>query len=262
MAQARPARRRSGPVEHAAALHEEYFRTRDPRVREQLMEAHAGLARALARRFKRRPHTLDDLTQVAFLGLLKAIDGFDPTRGLQFSTYGAQTILGDLKRHLRDHSWGIRPSRRVHDLYLAVERALDDLSQALGRPPTVGEVASRIDACDEDVLEAMEAATGRRLQSLDSPIGEGVSLSDAIGANDRALVGVERRLTVDALLGRLPSRDQEVLRMRFERQMSQVEIARVLGGSQMQISRALTRSLGRLRAMADTDSGMRAVLAE
>jgi RNA polymerase sigma-B factor len=237
-----------------AALHEEYFDTRDPWVREQLLACHAGLARALARRFARRGHSLDDLTQVAFLGLLKAIDGFDPHRGLQFSTYAMPTILGELKRHMRDQSWGIRPPRRVHDLYLEVERAVDDLAQELGRRPTIPELAAELDLPEEDVLEATEAASGRQLTSLELPTPHGIPLSDALAGEDRCLGDVERSLAVASLLGRLPHDDEKVLRMRFDQDMTQLEIARALGRSQMQVSRTLARSLERLRSLAEAEA--------
>jgi RNA polymerase sigma-B factor len=218
------------------------------------MDSHAGLARALAKRFARRGHSIEDLTQVAFLGLLKAIDGFDPNRGLQFSTYAMPTILGELKRHMRDQSWGIRPPRRVHDLYLAVERAVDDLTQELGRRPTVSELAAELGIGEEDVLEAMEAASGRQLTSIEIPTTHGLPLADALAGHDRGLGDVERSLAVEALLARLPEEDARVVRMRFGQDMTQLEIARVLGRSQMQVSRTLARSLERLRRLADAEA--------
>jgi RNA polymerase sigma-B factor len=240
--------------EDRGALHEEYFRTRDPELRERLLATYSGLARAMAKRFGQRGHPLDDLLQVAYVGLLKAIDGFDPTRGLRFSTYAMPTILGELKRHLRDQSWGIRPPRRVHDLYLAVERTVDDLAQDLRRKPTVKEVADALGVADESVLEAMEAATGRKLPSLDVPPAEGPALVDSIAREDPQLGHVERSLALATLLCHLPERDEEVLRMRFERDMTQLEIARALGRSQMQVSRTLARGLDRLRAMAEVEA--------
>jgi RNA polymerase sigma-B factor len=236
------------------SMHIEYARSREPLLRERLLAGHAGLARALAKRFARRGHALEDLTQVAFLGLLKAIDGFEPGRGLRFSTYAMPTILGELKRHMRDQSWGIRPPRRVHDLYLAVERAVDDLAQELGRRPTVPELAADLGLTEEDVVEAMEAAGGRQLASIELPTSHGLPLADALSGEDRHLGDVERSLAVSALLGRLPKDDEKVLRMRFGQDMTQLEIARVLGRSQMQVSRTLARSLERLRRLADAEA--------
>jgi RNA polymerase sigma-B factor len=237
-------------------LHTAFSRDRDPLTRERLLESYAGLARALAERFVHRGHARDDLTQVAFVGLLKAIDGFDPTRGLRFSTYATPTILGELKRHLRDQSWGIRPPRRVHDLYLVVERTVDDLAQELGRQPTMEEVAESLGVSVEDVIEAMEAAGGRRLPSIESLTGEGGHMADSVACHDPRLAHVERHMALAALVGHLPERDKQVLRMRFERDMTQLEIARELGRSQMQVSRALARCLDRLRALAGADPAL------
>jgi RNA polymerase sigma-B factor len=242
------------PDTRSQSAHEEYFRTHDPRLREQLMADHVGLARALAKRFARRGHSFEDLTQVAFLGLLKAIDGFDPERGLQFSTYAMPTILGELKRHMRDQSWGIRPPRRVHDLYLEVERAVDELTQELGRAPTVAERADSLGLTEEDVVEAMEAARGRQLTSLEIPTAHGFPLSEAVAGEDRSLLDVERSVAISSLLSRLPGEEEQVLRMRFGQEMTQLEIARVLGRSQMQVSRTLARSLERLRRLAGSEA--------
>jgi RNA polymerase sigma-B factor len=231
-------------------LHAEFFRTRSGRLREQLVDAHVGLARALAKRFMRGGHSLDDLTQVALLALVKAVDGFDPQRGLRFSTYAMPTILGELKRHMRDQSWGIRPPRRVHDRYLEVERAVDDLTQELGRRPTIPEVGESVGLDEEDVLEAMDAAGGRQLTSLERRPHEGRALAESVGSRDHRIGDVERTLALDALLDRLPDEDELVVRMRFEGEMTQIEIAHVLGRSQMQVSRMLARSLERLRRLA------------
>ena len=241
-------------TDDCGALHDEYFRTRDPRLRERLLAVYTGLARAMAKRFCQRGQPLDDLLQVAYVGLLKAIDGFDPTRGLRFSTYAMPTIIGELKRHLRDQSWGIRPPRRVHDLYLAVERTVDDLAQELRRRPTVEEVAAALGVDSERVVETMEAATGRKLPSLDVPPAEGPSLVDSIARKDPNLEHVERALALATLLSHLPARDEQVLRMRFEGDMTQLEIARTLGRSQMQVSRTLARGLDRLRSMAEVEA--------
>ena len=235
-------------------MHAEYQRTRDPWIRERLVETHAGLARATAKRFARRGHSLGDLTQVAFVGLLKAIDGFDPDRGLRFSTYAMPTIVGELKRDMRDHSWGVKPPRRVHDLYLEVERAVDDLAQALGRRPTVPELAANLGLSEEDVLEAMEAATGRQLPSIELPTSDGPPLSETLASHDGHIGDMERSLALSTLLHRLPEEDERMLRMRFGQEMTHLQIGHVLGRSQMQISRALARSLARLRRLADSEA--------
>ncbi|MCU1462142.1 MAG: sigH [Acidimicrobiales bacterium] len=235
------------------ALHVQYFRTRDASTREELLVEYGGLARALARRFGDRGHGRDDLEQVAYIGLLKAIDGFDPTRGLRFTTYAIPTILGELKRHRRDQSWGIRPPRRLHDFYLEVEGSLDELTQQLGHRPTFDEVATHLGVPVEDVLEAAEAATTRRLPSLEAPNADGHSLSESISSTDRQFADVERSIVVAGLLAHLPRRDEQVVRMRFENDMTQIQIADALGCSQMQVCRALARSLDRLRALASPE---------
>src|SRR5438477_1421356 len=231
-------------------LHREYLRTRDPDLCRQVVDAHTGLAHRLAGRFANRGESPDDLTQVAMLGLVKAVQGFDPDRGLRFSTYATPTILGELKRHFRDRGWAVRLPRRVHDLYLVVQGAVDELAQEHSRSPTIPEIAEHVGAEEEDVIEAIDAGGLRRSTSLDVPAGpaDGRSLANSIGDDDDGLVDVERRLTLDALLERLPEPEREIVRLRFVDGLTQLEIARRVGRSQMQISRLLARSLGRLRA--------------
>jgi RNA polymerase sigma-B factor len=235
-----------------ADLHRLYLSTRDPEVCRQVIDAHAGLAHRLASRFGNRGEATDDLTQVAMLGLLKAIQGFDPDRGLRFSTYATPTILGELKRHFRDRGWAVRPPRRVHDLYLVVQGAIDELSQELGRSPTIAEIADRAAATEEDVLEAIEAGGLRSSTSLDVPTGidDRRPLIETVGEEDDGLAGVERHLTLTTMLRRLPPQEQEIMRLRFVDGLTQLEIARRVGLSQMQISRILARSLDRLRTWA------------
>ena len=234
------------------SLYAEYFETRDPHVRDRLFDANDGLARALAQRFVRPSSSYDDLLQVAYVGLMKALDGFDPTRGLRFSTYAVPTIVGELKRHLRDQSWDIRPPRRVHDLYLAVEHASDDLAQELGRPPTVAEIGHELGISDERVLDAMGAAAGRHLPSLETPVEDTV-LADWLGKDDERLDRIEGAMLFETLMGHLPAVDRRLVRMRYADAMSQSQIARAVGRSQMSVSRALTRSLERLRTLHGAD---------
>jgi RNA polymerase sigma-B factor len=240
------------PDDEQDSLYAEYFETRDPRVRDRLFDANCGLARALAQRFVRPSYSFDDLLQVAYLGLIKALDGFDPTRGLRFSTYAVPTIVGELKRHLRDQSWTIRPPRRVHDLYLAVEHAADELAQDLGRPPTVAEIGRELGVSDERVLEAMGAAVGRHLPSLEAPVEDTV-LADWLGSDDEHLGRVDGSMVFETLMGHLPAVDRRLVRMRYADDMSQSQIARAVGRSQMSVSRALTRSLDRLRTLHAAD---------
>ena len=236
-------------------LHREYLETRDPALARRLVEAHSGLAHRLAGRFANRGEAPEDLVQVAMLGLVKAIDGFDPDRGLRFSTYATPTILGELKRHFRDRGWAVRLPRRVHDLYLNVQHAIDDLAQELQRSPTLQEVAERVCVSVEDVVEAIEAGGLRRSASIDARLGpeDDRSLASSIGDEDPALAGVDRNLTLAAVVQRLPKIEQEILRLRFVEGLTQLEIAQHVGRSQMQISRLLARTLDRLRGWVAED---------
>ncbi|MBV8162122.1 MAG: SigB/SigF/SigG family RNA polymerase sigma factor [Acidimicrobiia bacterium] len=230
-------------------LHRQYLRTRDPALAQVLVEMHTGLAHRLAARFANRGEAPEDLTQVAMLGLVKALDGFDPDRGLRFSTYATPTILGELKRHFRDRGWAVRLPRRVHDLYLNVQHAIDELAQELQRSPTLEEIACRVGAPVENVVEAVEAGGLRRSASIDARLGpdDDRSVASSLGDDDPALAGVDRRLTLAAVVQRLPEVEQEIVRLRFVEGLTQLEIAQRVGRSQMQISRLLARSLDRLR---------------
>src|SRR5947209_16854508 len=239
----------AGSPSDLGELHREYLRTRDPELARQLVDAHSGLAHRLASRFANRGEAPEDLTQVAMLGLVKAIDGFDPDRGLRFSTYATPTILGELKRHFRDRGWAVRLPRRVHDLYLNVQHAIDDLAQELRRSPTLHEIAERVGVSIEDVIEATEAGGLRRSASIDARVGpdDERSLAASLGEEDPQLACVERNLTLAAVVRRLPEVEQEIVRLRFVEGLTQLEIADRVGRSQMQISRLLARSLDRLR---------------
>ena len=212
-----------------------------------------GLAAYLARRFANRGQPLDDLVQVASLGLLKAVDRFDPELGIEFSTYATTTIVGELKRHLRDKGWAVRAPRRMQELYLNLSQSIDTLGQELGRSPTISEMATEVGASEEEVLEALEAGQAYRFASLDAPKGDGdgtESLGDRLGGEDAELARAEGRATLDPLLRQLPARQREVVELRFFDGLTQSEIARRLRISQMQVSRLLTRSVAQLRSLA------------
>jgi RNA polymerase sigma-B factor len=231
------------------------MREGDRQARDELIARHMPLARALARRHRRGTEPIDDLVQVAMLGLMKAVDGWDPDRGGHLSSYATPTILGELKHYFRDHTWGIRPPRSLQDLSLAVDRSRDELLVELGRSPTVSDLARRLD-CDEDaVIAALHAGAARSLSSLDAPIRDGSDdpgrAGDLIPFVDRELERVEERLTFEWLTSVLDSRAREVLRLRFEEDLPQSEIAARLGWSQMQISRIIRASLERLHAYAN-----------
>ena len=231
----------------------EYRRTGDRRLRGELVEDHVPLAQFLARRFGHRGEPHEDLVQVALLGLLKAVDRFDPDRGLEFSTYATPTIVGELKRHFRDKGWAVRVPRRVQELHLRLASVVGTLSQNLGRSPTIGEIAQAASASEEDVLEAIEAGHAYRFTSLDAPSGsddEG-SLGSQLGEEDQALADSEHRVALSPLIARFPHREQMILHLRFFEGLTQSEIASRLGISQMHVSRLLARSLSQLRASAE-----------
>ena len=233
---------------------EEFGRTRDPELRDQLIQAHLGLAEYLARRFMNRGEPLDDLVQVASMGLLKAVDRFDTERGLEFSTYATPTIVGELKRHFRDKGWAVRVPRRVQELHLRLGAVLNTLSKDLGRSPTIAEIAERAEVSEEDVLEALEAGHAYRFTSLDAPAAgdeDNQALSDQLGTDDVGMEEIEHRVALSPLIAQLPPRERTILHLRFFEGRTQSEIANELGISQMHVSRLLARSLARLRSIAE-----------
>lgn len=235
----------------ATDLFRAYRDSRDPAIRERLVSAHFGLATTLASRFSSRNESPDDLHQAALLGLVHAIDRFDPDRGVQFTTFAWATISGELKRHFRDRTWGVRVPRRLQELYLSTAEATDTLTHDLKRSPTVAEVAARVGCSEEDVLEAMEARQAYRLGSIDAPSNTdepdaGMQLPEA----EAGFQQVEERELLDGLLDQLPPRDRQIIRMRFRDEMTQAEIAERIGVSQMHVSRLLSNSLQRLRSFA------------
>ncbi|MDQ1396671.1 MAG: polymerase sigma-B factor [Acidimicrobiaceae bacterium] len=228
----------------------EFATTRDPKLRDELVAAHLGLAEYLARRFSNRGEPLDDLVQVASVGLLKAVDRFEPERAIEFSTYATHTVVGELKRHFRDKGWAVRAPRRMQELYLRLGKVIATLSQELGRSPTIPELAAEAQVSEEEVLEALEAGQAYRFASLDAPSpgeDDNESMSAHLGHDDPELAGAEQRATLSPLIARLPAREQTILHLRFFEGLTQSEIAVRLGISQMHVSRLLARSLAQLR---------------
>jgi RNA polymerase sigma-B factor len=235
----------------------EYAETGDVALRDELVAAHLGLAEYLARRFANRGEPLDDLVQVASLGLLKAVGRFDASRGVEFSTYATHTIVGELKRHFRDKGWAIRAPRRMQELYLRLGKVVATLGQELGRSPTIAELAAEVEVSEEEVLEALEAGQAYRFASLDAPVagdGESETLGARMGAEDPEMEDAERRATLSPLLRQLPERERLILHLRFFDGLTQSEIASRLGISQMHVSRLLARSVAQLRSSADLPS--------
>lgn len=232
---------------------ERFFVTRDQPTRNEIMASYQALAYSLSARFQRRGEDLDDLNQVAMIGLMKAIDRYDPRRGVELTTFATATILGELKRHLRDRGWSVRLPRRIHDLHLHSQQAIDVLTQELGRSPTMLEVAQRASASVEDVVEALEAGSLRHNASLEAPfaVDDDRQLATRLGDGDHGMAEVDGQLALEPLLSRLPSREQEILRLRFVEGYTQTEIAGRIGVSQMQVSRLLARSLERMRSWAE-----------
>jgi RNA polymerase sigma-B factor len=229
-----------------------YHSEGDAAAREQLVERFLPLARQLARRYHRGGEQLDDLVQVASLGLLKAIDRFEPDRETAFSSFAVPTILGELKRHFRDKGWAVRVPRDLQELAVKVDRVADEMSRELGRAPTTSEIAERIDATDEQVLEAREASAAYRAVSLDRPRTDdeedGESYAESVGEEDPGYRLAEASATVEQLMRVLSEREREVLRLRFEEDLTQSEIGEIVGVSQMHVSRLIRQSIARLRA--------------
>jgi RNA polymerase sigma-B factor len=231
-----------------------FGRLPDPGARDELVMRYRPLAEYLARRFHGRGEAIEDLSQVAFVGLIKAIDRFDPSREVKFSTFASVTIVGELKRHFRDTTWALRVPRGLQELGLQVSRVMAELSQSLGRSPTVGEIAGRAGLPEESVLEAMEISNAYSTVSLDAPADDGSTAVQEPGAEDETYELLEGWASVADAIKDLPSRERRILYLRFFRGMTQTQIADEVGISQMHVSRLLARSLARLRgAVSDGD---------
>src|SRR5437588_3242141 len=236
---------RAGAAPVDGARRRELFRTfaatREPAVREDLVFSHLGMVRQLASRFSNRSEALDDLIQVGIIGLIKAIDRFDPNRGVEFSSFAVPTIVGEIKRHFRDKSWAMRVPRRLKDLNVAVGRAVEELTVELGRAVTAGDLAARLGVAVEDIVEAQETSRAYILQSLDSEMDPGwrpsaQTFGDCVGTDDRNLsLLVDRTCLRDACAG-LDPRERVIVYLRFFQCVSQSEIARRLKCTQMHVS--------------------------
>jgi RNA polymerase sigma-B factor len=226
----------------------------DRHAREELVTRFLPMARRLAGRYHRGREPVDDLVQVASMGLVKAVQRFDHRRGVPFASYAVPTIVGELKRYLRDTSWDVHVPQRTRDRALEVDRATEGLRRQLGRSPTTGEVADEIGATVPEVLDAAEAATAYDALSLDSAPGalddDAPTRVQLLGTAEGGYDLVEYGVTIEAALRVLPARQRAILHLRFAEDMTQTEIARMLGISQMHVSRLLRQALGRLRAVA------------
>jgi RNA polymerase sigma-B factor len=223
---------------------------RRARVRARVIEWHLPMTVYLAGRFGGRGELLDDLAQVAAVGLIKAVDRFDPARGVEFASYAIPTIVGEIKRHFRDATWAVRVPRHLQELKQQMPAATEELLQTLRRAPTAAELAERLGISRREMVSAQLSANGYRPFSIDRGASARPDLrpEDWLGGPDPELDAVDNRTTLRAMLARLPLRDQRILAMRFEGDMSQAQIAAVIGISQMQVSRLLVKSLARLHA--------------
>ncbi len=223
-----------------------------PAARAAMIERHLGLARHLALRYRDRGEPLEDLVQVASLGLVKAVDRFDPARGVRFTTFAVPTILGELRRHFRDRGWAVHVPRDLKETTLRVSRALGDHG---GRSPTPAELARETGLTVESVVEALEVAGSQHALSLDAPTGSedegGATLLDFVDAHDEELDRAQERVILSQLAHVLDAREQSILRLRFEEDLTQSEIGERIGVSQMQVSRLIRGALTRLRVVAD-----------
>lgn len=239
--------------EHALLAQLARLPTDDPRraaVRDELVTINLPLVHYLARRFRERGEPHDDLVQVGTIGLIKAVDRFDPDRGVEFSTYATPTVVGEIKRHFRDKGWSVRVPRRLQEMRMAIGKATAELSQSLGRSPTVRELAAHLEVSEDDVLDGIESAQAYSTLSIDgsgSDADDAPALMDTLGTDDSALENVEYRETLRPLLAALPERERQIILLRFFHNKTQSEIADEVGVSQMHVSRLLVKSLGTLR---------------
>lgn len=233
------------------ALFRQYKETGSTEARDQLIVSHLNLVRFLAAKFKNRGEPLDDLIQVGTIGLIKAIDRFDPDRGLEFTTFATPTILGEIKRHFRDKGWSVRVPRRLQELSAKVNQANDRLSAELSRKPTVEEIAKSVGASVDDVLEAMESSSAYSAVSLEAggtgDDEDGPSVLDHYASEDADLASSDDRMALEQIIAGFSPREQEVIRMRFDEGLTQSEMAERLGISQVQVSRLLRKTLDKIR---------------
>jgi RNA polymerase sigma-B factor len=244
----------SSRAEQDRVLFARYLDRRDPIDREMLVDRFLPLARQLARRYQRPEEPFDDLFQVACLGLVKAIDRFDLGREVAFSSYAVPTILGEIKRYFRDRTWSVRVPRDLQELALKVDKAVSELSLNLHRQPTVEEIGRKVGADQEAVLEALEASGAYKATSLEAPRGNEDEAGDTLGATmgtpEHGFELAEDRATLEHLMRSITPREREVLRLRFEEDLTQAEIGERIGVSQMQVSRIIRQSIARLRSYA------------
>lgn len=248
-------RRRDTEYAHLVPLLAEFatLEPDDPRregLRDELVEGYLPVARHIARRFSNRGEPMDDLVQVATVGLINAVDRFQPDRGSDFFSFAVPTISGEVRRHFRDQGWSMRVPRRLKDLHVSINATVSELSQGLGRAPRPSEIAAKLDVPVADVLEGLEAAQAYRSSSLDEMLTSeegGATLGDLLGEADAELDRVEYQQALEPLLGELPERERTIVMLRFFGNLTQTQIADQVGISQMHVSRLLAQTLVKLR---------------
>jgi RNA polymerase sigma-B factor len=252
-----PARRTAAPVRDATAAGDlvnalAATEPHDPAraaLRDRCIEAWLPMAQHLARRYANRGEPLDDLIQVATVGLIKAVDRYESDRGVEFAAYAIPTVVGEIKRHFRDRTWSIRVPRRLQELRMAISAANNVLTQSLGRLPTVADIAAHLGVSEEEVLEGLEGGRAYSADSLSAPVGEDGNreLADTLGGEDAEFELTELRVALGPAMASLDTREQQILTLRFYGNLTQSEIAERIGVSQMHVSRLITKALLKLR---------------
>ena len=240
--------------EDAESLFAQYAETKEPGLRDRLVLMHQNLVRFLAGKFMNRGEPIEDLVQVGTIGLINAIDRFDPERGTKFSTYATPTIVGEIRRHFRDKAWSLKVPRRLQELNLAANKAAENLSQKLGRSPTIQEIAQMVGASEEETLEAIELGNAYDTVSLDSKLAyesesAPLSLAEFVGDTDGSLDSLEKYGDLNQAMDCLDTRERSIIYLRFFRDMSQTEVAKKLNISQMHVSRLQQKALRRLKEL-------------
>jgi len=251
-----PVRRfgRDQPYDRSAALFLRYQATRDAALRAEIVTRHLPLARSLARSFDTSRVPFDDLMQVASIGLIKAVERYDPAFGTAFSTFAVPTIRGEIQRYFRDHTWGVRPPRDLQERALALLKASDQIRGELGRSPTAAELAERVGATVEEVLEGLYAGQARDGDPIEQPADDrddGLPYRDSFGVDDSGYDRVDSAVTAHTLLTQLTVLERRVLHLRFNQDLTQDEVGQLLGCSQMQVSRIQRAAMSKLAQIAE-----------
>jgi RNA polymerase sigma-B factor len=251
-------KREEDPDAQTSALLARWHDSGDAEARDEMLRRYMPLARRLAARYANPHEPMEDLIQVASMGLLGAIDRFDPDRGVRFPAFAVPTILGELKRYFRNTGWSAHVPRGAQEMALRVDRAVRQMTAKTGRQPRVQEVAEYLELSQEDVLIGMDAGTAHYAVSLDAPLSSAEeedqdTLGDSLGGVDESYDLVDATMSLSAAVGKLPHLERKALALRLERDLKQTEIAEVLGCSQMQVSRLLRRAAARLREMTDPE---------